>query len=236
MKIVFIGRSKFGQYCLNNLQKHSVQIINPNNFEISDFENIDIVFYSRNISKIDFYFFKKIKNVNTNLRFVFLDSELNKNFLFINSSLLIKKIEFYFLSIYFKNIERYYIPIVLGDNMNWTNSLTQMSSKKTPLICFKTGFVNIISIKDLIMDIIEKNQIFSKSISIQHFAEMNNVKLKIINESIVKKILFLIKYNIATSFILLIKNQIKPVSLEFSSNKKISIISLIDFYKLIINE
>lgn len=236
MKITFIGRSKFGQYCLNNLKKHSVQIINPNNFEISDFENIDIVFYSRNISKIDFYFFKKIKNINTNLRFIFLDTELNKNVITINTSLLIKKIEFYFLSMFFKNIERYYIPIVLGDNMNWTKSLTLMKSKKIPLVCYKNGLVNIVSIEDLITGIIQKKQISVKSISIHNFAKTNNVKLKIINESVFKKLIFHIKYNLITSFMLLIKNQIKTRNPNFSYNKKVSVITLIDFYKLIINE
>ena len=73
MKIVFIGRSKFGQYCLNNLKDYSVLIINPNNFEIDDFKDAKIVFYSRNISKIDFIFFKKIININTNIRLIFLE-------------------------------------------------------------------------------------------------------------------------------------------------------------------
>jgi hypothetical protein len=236
MKIVFIGRSKFGQYCLNNLKKHSVVIINPVNFNLSDFENADIVFYSRNISRIDFNFLKKIKKVNTNIRFIFLDTELNKNVITINTSLLIKKIEFYFLSRFFKNIERYYIPIVLGNNMNWTKSLSLMKSKNIPLLCFKNGLINIVTIEDLIKDIIQKKQISVKSISIHNFAKTNNIKLKIINESVFKKIIFHIKYNLITSFILLIKNQIKSRGQNFSYNKKVSVITLIDFYKLIINE
>ena len=236
MKIIFIGRSKFGQYCLNNFKKHSVQIINPNNFKISDFENVDIVFYSRNIAKIDFYFFKKIKNINTNLRFVFLDTELNKNVITINTSLLIKKIEFYYLSRFFKNIERYYIPIVLGNNMNWTNSLTFMRSSKIPLVCYKKGFVNIVSIEDLIAGIIQKKQIFVKSITVDNFAKTNNVELKIINEGVFKKLMFHIKYNLITSVLLLIKNQIKPRNPSLLYNKKASVITLVDFYKLIISE
>tara|TARA_B100000780_G_scaffold271986_1_gene233569 strand:- start:157 stop:867 length:711 start_codon:yes stop_codon:yes gene_type:complete len=236
MKIIFIGRSKFGQYCLNNFKKHSVQIINPNNFKISDFENVDIVFYSRNIAKIDFYFFKKIKNINTNLRFVFLDTELNKKVITINTSLLIKKIEFYYLSRFFKNIERYYIPIVLGNNMNWTNSLTFMRSSKIPLVCYKKGFVNIVSIEDLIAGIIQKKQIFVKSITVDNFAKTNNVELKIINEGVFKKLMFHIKYNLITSVLLLIKNQIKPRNPSLLYNKKASVITLVDFYKLIISE
>ena len=236
MKIIFIGRSKFGQYCLNNFKKHSVQIINPNNFKISDFENVDIVFYSRNIAKIDFYFFKKVKNINTNLRFVFLDTELNKKVITINTSLLIKKIEFYYLSRFFKNIERYYIPIVLGNNMNWTNSLTFMRSSKIPLVCYKKGFVNIVSIEDLIAGIIQKKQIFVKSITVDNFAKTNNVELKIINEGVFKKLMFHIKYNLITSVLLLIKNQIKPRNPSLLYNKKASVITLVDFYKLIISE
>ena len=111
-----------------------------------------------------------------------------------------------------------------------------MKSKNIPLLCFKNGLINIVTIEDLIKDIIQKKQISVKSISIHNFAKTNNIKLKIINESVFKKIIFHIKYNLITSFILLIKNQIKSRGQNFSYNKKVSVITLIDFYKLIINE
>ena len=111
-----------------------------------------------------------------------------------------------------------------------------MKSKNIPLLCFKNGLINIVTIEDLIKDIIQKKQISVKSISIHNLAKTNNIKLKIIHESVFKKIIFHIKYNLITSFILLIKNQIKSRSQNFSYNNKVSVITLIDFYKLIINE
>lgn len=236
MKIVFIGRSKFGQYCLHNLNEHSVEIINPINLSCADYENVDIVFYSRNISRIDFKFLKKIGKVNTNARFIFLDTELNKYAFLINTSLLIKKIEFYLLSRTFKNIERYYIPIVLGDNMNWTQSLSLMKSKNIPLQCFKNGLVNFVTIEDLIKDIIEKKRIIVSSMSVEDLAKTYSVKLKVINESVVQKVVFCIKYNLVTSFLLVVKNQLKSRGQNVSHDRKIAVVTLIDFYKLIINE
>jgi len=235
VKIIFLGRSKIANYCLNVLKDFDVKIINPQSFNISDFNNVEIIFYSRNISKIDFYFLNKLKLVNKKVRFVFLDTELNFNRFIINTSLLIKKIEFFFLANHFVNIERYYIPIVLGDGMNWTNSLALMKKNNIPLKSNINGTVQFINIDRLIVDIIKLKKISCKSIFLKKLAEMHFVKLIIVRDSFLKKILFYLKFNILISFVLLIKNQFKKNKINIKS-PTVSPISLVDFYKLIINE
>lgn len=237
MNLIFFGRSKIGNYCKENLKQFNVQIIDPNNFTAETLDSEDVVFYARNKSKIDFKFLLKIQKLNKNLRFVFLDTELNEgNKILINTTLLIKKIEFYIISKIFKNIERYYIPIVLGENMNWSNSLKMMSLNNIPLLATKKGFIKIVHVKKLILEIIKTKKINFELKSLERLSLDHGVKLSIKKQSLLNKVYFYLKYNFITSLILLIKNQFFIVDTD-QLNKKSDIksINLIDFYKLIIH-
>lgn len=237
MKLIFFGRSKIGNYCKENLKQFNIQIIDPNNFIAESLDRVDIVFYARNKSKIDFKFLLKIQKLNKNLRFVFLDTELNEyNKILINTTLLIKRIEFYIISKIFKNIERYYIPIVLGENMNWSNSLKMMSSNNIPLFATKKGFIRIVHVKKLILEIIEIKKINFELKSLERLSIDYGVELSIKKQSLLNKVFFYLKYNFITSLILLIKNQFFTVHTDKLNKKNdIKSVNLIDFYKLIIH-
>ena len=238
MKIIFLGRSKIGYYCQSAFDEYQVNILNPNSFKIDDFNNADIIFYARNISIIDFNFLNKLKDINNNTRFIFLDTELNKkNRFIINVTLLIKKIEYYFLSKHFKNIERYYLPVVLGRNMNWSISLDYMSANNIPLLCSLSGKINTIKIETMLRDIIELKKLNKVSVSLENFAIENKVKLIVKGDRIFSSFLFYFKYNLFTSSLLLSKryfiNQQKTNNPNRLNKNSVRITG---FYKLIINE
>lgn len=236
MRIVFIGRSKFGLYCKRHFPDFQVEILNPQALSENSLDNVDIAFYSRNINSYDYLFLSRLIKTNRQCRFVFLDTELNKNRFLLNSTLLLKKMEYYTLKRYFKSIERYYIPIVLGENMNWSNSLKNMSEREIKLKCFSNGSIQIIEIGRLLQEIITYNTITPKLVKVSTLAEDYSVELELVQESFLEKIVFYIKYNPFMSLLVLLKNQvIRDKPKQFASSH-LKMVQFTGFYKMVIRE
>jgi hypothetical protein len=216
--------------------QYDVIVLDPNAMSKERLNNVDIVFYSRNIPTYDWSFLLSLRKGIGQCRFVFLDTELNKNLFLLNSTLLLKKIEYHTLKRYFRKIERYYIPIVLGENMNWSTSLNHMSENDISLVSYLNGSINVIDIGSLLHEIISHKSICPRSCKVNELAEDYSVDLELIEESIVSKLMFYIKYNPVMSFVVLLKNQLMRhnVTRTISLNK--NSVKFTGFYKLVISE
>lgn len=219
-----------------NFPQYKVTVLNPKAISKESLDNIDIAFYSRNTIKYDLSVLLSLRKVNGQCRFVFLDTELNQNRFLLNSALLLKKIEYHTLKLHFKKIERYYIPIVLGENMNWSISLNYMSENNISLNSYFNGSINVIEISSLLREIISYKSISPKSCKVKELAEDYSVDFEIIEESVLSKVIFYLKYNPVTSFMLLVKNQI----IHYKSSPKFTLnrgpVQFTGFYKLVISE
>lgn len=236
MRIVFIGRSKFGLYCKMHFSQHRVTVLDPNTLSEQSLDNVDIVFYSRNVLTYDWHFLWSLRKTNGQCRFIFLDTELNRNLFLLNSTLLLKKMEYHTLKFHFKKIERYYIPIVLGENMNWSTSLSYMSEKNTSLKSYRDGSVNVIDIGSLLHEIISYRSISPKSCKLRELADVYSVDLELIEDSILAKIIFYIKYNFIMSSVVLLKNHLVRRKSTRSISLTKGVVQFTGFYKLVISE